>query len=970
MSLDLDEMEKRIQENKYSPANSYWDVLTLLEQANSDLVPLNNSTPWTTLLGHGIVQAVINNNEIDKLHRNLSPEYAENYEELARFLPYQTLALIYAKPLTTTAKLYLRLRDIRDYGVVVSAREKKVLIPRDSIYSHSDGTKFGSLFDIEITLTDGSVVDAVYVDNTNPIKSLVSPVIKVAHLQRRLDDNTLDDEIVELTINLDQYSKSVTTYPITAATGFSKTLTVSNQFYHARVYTRQSGSWVECTTAFSDFIYDPRATIPTAVLKLTDTLVNISIPQIFITNGLVGSEVKVELYTTKGYQTLDYSLTNDSTFSIDFTNRNLDTLTYSNPLKQFSDVFLLMNDKFIGGEDIPSFDVLREQVVKENLTSDPITELQLTATLNRLGYSFIHASNYLTENTYLASKALPLYTTDTANVLHPGGNLPILLENLSESYGVLDNGNNYTITPDAVIKYINGQSVLLNSNEVTTLLNNTTLNLVSELNTVRYLNPVFHYVVESLVTENAIEVYHLRSPSIVTRDFIGINPNGEGTIGVSGVAIAYNKTGYTLEVTTASTSYYQGLDDTAFIAQLVVSSTTGQKLSMNHTGVERTEDGDYVFTFNLSTNFDIRRELGIDVTSLTTEYNEPGFINLTQLFELSFNLVSDLPETLDTQWQTRVESSKLPSLFQVVTLESVTVSFGERIDAIHCPVRTLAGSVEYVTHTEDVLAYHEKDVPQRDSNNRLIFTDNPDYTDSEPVSETNRPFIYQYEHRAGDPVIVNGVHQVLYPAGSVVLDEFGQAVELNRGVFSIETALICADMRFILAEVSDTLVADQLLGDVQSDIDPLRDKMIQLSELFYDVSRTVGKTTVRISAEKTAYIDREVSLVFDVVVDTLTYRDADTRDLIVTKIKETASNLINGATSFSSNSLITAIDAALGTSVIGFRLERLASLDDVTSFTVTTEGDVLGIAPKLEIDNTGKLAITDDITINITLESS
>jgi len=967
--MDLSKLEERIRNNLYSAGNCYWDTLNYLEEVDGQLVPTNNSTPFSTLWENSVVQGVVNNNEIDKLHRFDSPEYAENFDELARHLPYQTLASIFATPCTIQMQMYLRLKDIQELGVSVSNRVKRVIIPRDTVITHRSGTTYGLLFDIEISVTDGVLVDAVYLDNNNPMKNLLSPVIRVSRLRERLTDYQLNEEIVELTIDVDQFKREVETSPVTVATGFSKTFPLTDQFYHARVFTRVQGVWIEFTTAFSDFIYDPRSTIPTAVVKHLGNMVSVTIPQIFLTNGNVGSEVKIEFYTTKGYQTVDYTQSTEGTWKVKFINQDASIQQYTVPLENFKDVFVITNGTFSGGSDMPDFETQRAQVVAGDIDNDPITELELQSRLRRAGFSYIHAANYLTENTYLAGKTLPLYQANSVEVMYPGGNIPVLLDTLRDIYGVIVNGDNTTITPNAIVRYENGQTNLLSDSDMAQLNNLPTNELLTELNEYRYLNPAFHYVVERLQTSNRLYVYHMRTPKVINRDFVGSNQDAEGAISISSIEVRYNEGAYKLTVRTLATSTYRELANTAFIAQLGVLSSTNQKLAMNHTTVERDDDGNYTFIFDISTLFDIRYGSGLKLSSLSTEYNEAGFIDLESRFEFSFNLVDELPVQLDTQWYLSVDKSKLPEYFQVVTLEAATVQLGYRVDALYCPVRTLPGQQGFKTYPADVMAYYQQDIYARDSAGNLIFTDNPDYDVNEPISETNPAFHYHKLHTKGDPIIVDGSHQVLHAAGTVMVDDSGIPIPDERNQPVIETSLICSDYRFSVAEIEATEAADNILATIESDINPLRVNMLQRSELFYSVSTTVGNITVRLDSETNAYIKREISLRFDVTVDPITYGEANTRALIESKIRKVCGQVINGATSFSANELVSKIDDEIADSVIGFRIVKVGDLDTPASFSVVNDGDVIGLAPKLEVDGSGQITITDDIDVNIVLES-
>lgn len=956
----ISEIEQALITNKYSPGNAYWEMLSLM--ADDNIVPSESTTPFSTLMAHIIVAATVNNQEVDYLGRMDSAEYAETYEELARFLPYTRLSTIYAKPMSAPFILSLRKSDLLNYGVTESVGVKRVIIPRNTTFTYQDGTVFGLMFDVDLRITDETVIDAVLLDNNNPLVPLVSPVLKVSEIPVRDENNTVVDQYISLALTAYQISREQSITNITKATGFTKTFTITDQYYHARVYTQRDGGWLELDTAFSDFIYNPQASTPVAVTKLDGSKLTITIPQVFFTRNLVGSSVKVELYTTKGNLSVDYTMATEDNWTVDFLNRVDSLSAYTTPLKSFKEVIAGSTTRKTGGSDIPDFSTLQQEVINGVVDNDPVTEAELVSQLSIAGYNTVHLSNYLTENVYLATRALDSYQTDTIPVSYPGGNVPLLFRPTTDYYGVNQNGSNYTFTTDALLRYNNGQTEVVTQSDGEALLGSTQQTLLSTFNDDRYLSPLFHYVME-LGTVNEVYAYHLKAPVVLTRDFVGINANAEGTIGSKTATVVLDGSDYVVTVTTAATSTYRGYGDTDFIAQLVVTNDQNQKLAVNSTGVTRNSDGDYIFEFRLPTTFDIRNGLGIKLDTLRTEYGDTGFVNLDTTFDFAIVLTNNLPIGQDTQWQTRVLSALLPTNYQVVSMETMEISFGTAVDGLYRPVRTLAGETIFATYQEDVLAVYEEDVLEQDSNGFVKFYDNPDYDPDQPVTETNYPVLPNLLHRAGDPIMVNGQQEVKFAKGTIIRDpNTGAGIVAGRRAVSVETSMVCGDYRFRLAGVDVDAGAGAVVDRIVNDINAIT--LSKFTKLYYDVSRTVGTTGVTYGTSQTKALNKELTFTYDVMVDELTYKDAKLRQLIASKIRTVTANLVNGAVNFAVNKLIGEVNTAIGDSVAGFTISEIGGYTDVVNFTVPASSDTIGIAPMLAIDNSGQFAIEDGITIN------
>ena len=55
---------------------------------------------------------------------------------------------------------------------------------------------------------------------------------------------------------------------------------------------------MECVTTHTDQIFDAAA--PTVVLTILKGFVRVTVPQIYVSNGLIEGELRIDVYTTEG----------------------------------------------------------------------------------------------------------------------------------------------------------------------------------------------------------------------------------------------------------------------------------------------------------------------------------------------------------------------------------------------------------------------------------------------------------------------------------------------------------------------------------------------------------------------------------------------------------------------------------------------------------------------------------------------
>ncbi len=351
-------------------------------------------------------------NAINNTHEKLYPVRAQKMSDLFRHMSEYDLVNMFASPAEAKIMLQLDKTYLWNNAQIVSSENgvtiKQVTIPDDSIFMIGS-YQFGIYRPINITMQslntsvdytepEGScVLVAKYADVDNPLNELQYNSLVTKEVT---SSNTT---YVGIDIPIYQFVKTTYIESLNALSGFTRTYTYSSMFYALRVYTQEYDRaantiiWKERNISFSEDVYPTDEVTLICNLDTDLKQLKISIPQVFFTTGMIGGELKLEIYTTEGKLDVDISAESNNSLTLEITHAD----TYSAIFNQMPYLNgTIVSSKIYGGSNIPTFEECKDDVVYHPKAGVKITESDITSYFNKLGYQFERFTDGITDRIY------------------------------------------------------------------------------------------------------------------------------------------------------------------------------------------------------------------------------------------------------------------------------------------------------------------------------------------------------------------------------------------------------------------------------------------------------------------------------------------------------------------------------------------------------------------------------------------
>ena len=963
----MSDFKSRMSDVRFNPGlmqNVMLDELERQVTGRGDYDVPDAGHPFVFLMEASVLNAAMNHEEGEALLRRLYPSMAINQEELYLHMADHDYLNRFSIPAWTTFDVYLSLEEVK--AKAVSTGEggvKKLVIPRLTRFRVAD-TSFTMQYPIELRIMSHGGLQVVF-DGSDP-----SPVYS-------LESNMVDWDIVRLNreellvihapagqFNITTFSEAVNT-----AAAFNSDFGFNDQFYYARVYLSQSnGQWREIKTTHTDQVFDP--TELTAVLRVDTQSLNVSIPMVYASQGMLDGEIRIDIYTTKGAIDMDLGGYQPDQFTMDLIDTD-DDKRYVAPLTTFTKIHALSPYRVTGGAPGVDFETLRRQVINNTLGASqlPITHAQIGNALETRGYQVVTNIDNITNRQFLASRRFPTPTdqsiSGSVGVLM--GTLQARLEDIVLSEHVHDNGERVTLKPSLLYQYQEGRVEIVHDGIIRELRNLGPDALARRVNGQRYMYTPLHYVLD--VTEDRFDVraYYMDQPSILRKTFVGENDSAQIQVTVDSYQIERIDSGYRLTVVLASGDRFKELEPSQFILQLGYQPLGETSYaSLNGTLIGE-QGGERVYQFDIHTDMDIDDQDGLFTTNLSMfgETQRNFSLGLTHDLDLSFIGVNqDMRDYQRGDLDLLVQTHLLPNEFMVIGRERLQVQFGQALSSLWRRNRSIISPYTYKRYTESVPYVFEQTVLKRDENNQLIISQDADGN-----------IEYTVEHQKGDPWLDdNGEPVYRHLKGDVILGDDGKPELIGPRRIAREFTLMLLDGCFYFVtqpEMIDyrdsipPLVADWLATDIRY----LQQQLLEQSELYFYPTATLGDTSVTVKEGQGTTMALDQSFYVNYYLTDSAYSNPAIREALSASTRTIVNELL-GRRTVSLSDIIARLKANAGEDVINIEAGGLGGRDNVSVISVEDDAVRLTLRKRLVVLSNQFVTVQDDIDISFLRHSN
>lgn len=955
----IEELKNGIDTVRYNPAAIQRRALEMLDSvSNGDVTVVDPSNPFTFLLECGSVLASATMDENANNLRKQYPSMAQTEDELYLHMSDEDFIGRFSSPSLTTFTLLFNKAELIQKAVATgdATGTRKLVIPRNTEFMVSDYT-FTMEYPIEMRVMAHGGLQIVYnADQPSPLQTLTSNIVDWETVKMRGED------YIRLRVPVNQFKVKSYIAHLTQSTNYSKKFDLVDDFYYCRAYRNTDTGWEEIRTTHTEQVYDPNN--PTVVLKVLENKLQVTVPLVYISNKTLDTEVRFDIYTTKGKLDLTLDSYAINAFAVNWRDIGQGIGTYTAPLQTFSAMAVYSDTTVSGGSDGLTFDQLRERVLTNALGNAqlPITNVQLSARLANAGYEAIKDVDNVTNRIFLACRRLPAPSSG-ATVSGASAMVATLqgtFKYLKDFTGVIDNGDLLTLTSDIFYYRENGVTQILSNQKRQSIEALTGQDLINAVNDNELLTCPFHYVLDATGSYFTSRSYYMDAPAIQSRQFIEANGGLSLSIGTGSVSVYKKDWGYSLQIVTQSDATVQALDDGQVGVQLSY-RPTGETRDVFLTGtfVQR-QQSEWVFKFDIKSQFAINSKHQIDLTNFILYPNKAeGFVaELVEEFNLVYYILDDSLTQQSQPLSYKGEGQVLGSNAVGATHEKVKVKFGQRLNGFWENSRSVISSAAYRKYAEDVPALYEDNVYERD----------PDTGTIKVSLDANNNLQYTVLHKKGDPVLdSNGDPVIKHHAGDTMLDADNKPIIESTRAILREFDLFVYDAKYrFTTNVTDQNYLQELpqtlVGWLNNDLSQFDQWALEQTKIYLYPLRTMGTAEAVVGEGVVEQVELEQSMTVTFYLSRNKYDDEYVRQTLTDLAVSTIAAAFTKAR-VTINNIESKLTEQAGDDAIAIDVAGLGGDTNIQALTLSNNSERLAIAKKFERDMDGSLRVVDGIDV-------
>lgn len=932
-------------------------------------------------IGSGILNSV--GAEARMLYRNTINDYHSLYRHMAD----KDYEARFARPAQNVAfNLALDYDTLLAKAVIIpgGGGRRKLTLPANTTITINN-IPFTIEFQTDIyVLPHGALTVLHNGEEVNTLKTLSSNKVGWTIIQGELEANSnRSGKLVLLSLLLDQYGINRKIVSLSSLTSFKQTFNYEDKYFHCRAYMRDiNGKWHEIKTTHQDTVYDPNT--PTVCIRVLNDSIVVTIPQIYFNTNRIGTDIRLDIYTTKGPIDIDLSKFDIGQYNIEW--KEIDKTEesiYIAPFKSFQQLAITSIARAKGGSNGATFAELRERVIgRSRANEEPIHEKNLPIKTALLDYDIVLRRDNISERTFVATRSLSAPATKDTVTGMDTSMMPFYtrLTDLLGNRNASKHGDLITLRPNMLFRYNNGMIDVLPDQELNNLLNpaiNPPEKLIASINNDRLMFTPFHYVVDVSTNLPRCRAYVMNRPKIAITNFVQDNDSAGITLSAlqKQIWMKQDGSGYILAVQIDPSTFPQEVRADQIGLQLSHRIAGGNRRIYYHGHLTRVNnqdliidpvdpvtrrpiDNQWVYYFFINTPMDV------DQTNYMTAENYGGALGILDELDLIYYTVNyrDM-DFLSTGMDTLLQPREIPgylssNLYSALTHERLTVEFGQHLEHLWSRVRTVKDSEDFETYANDVPLLYETDV----------FELNEAGVPKLRYNATTGKYERNRLHYAGD-VVRDPSGEIIYKhhRDDYVLDGDGKRIAKGGAlspIREIDLFLLNGVYYFANDVATETYrqeCVDLLASWITGEIPDLAEKFYAKSQLYYYPKRNLGHVKVVVGNQVTTSIVAEQDLVVTLYVPKDVFANAELRNYLEQQVPVVIDQVFQNVT-ISKSDCTDALKEALKDHVMSVDLSGLFE-DQYSIVSVVDESVRPTIRKKLQLTRNQTVMVGNGIDV-------
>lgn len=920
-------------------------------------------SPFVALMSLSAANTALAVNESALNLRSLYPSLATTREDLYRHMSDRDYVNQFSSPAEAVFTIGMQISEIQNKMVPDPAfpGNFKATIARDTTVT-VEGVVYTLQYPIDITLypnksvtiSQDSAIDSPFMTlSTN----LLDPTVVVG-------DNGVRWLLFQARFL--QYKTDSTEFTLSRAQYFKERIDITDKFFAVRAYYRNEATnttWVEMSTTHTEQVFDSAR--PTVLVKVYDTYIEVTIPAVYQNMNLISSQVRFDVFTTKGKITVNMADANPNAFIME-----IKAIDEARDLGVFTEALAGMSinahskEVVSGGTDGLTLEALRTRVINNALGSFqiPITNVQIGAELENSGFDLIREIDATTNRVFLATRKLPAPTN--TKLLTPANigmaDFITVMDEIKHLNGVIDNGNRLTIRSGTLFRLDNGVITIVSDQELLELSGMNQMQFTARVNEMDYAAIPFYYVLDSSEVEFDMRPYNLDSPVAKNLSYESTNVTLQMMVYSGSYTFEKVYNGYKLRLTTKSGTLYKGIPDAKVFCQIGYYPVNEHNMAyLNGTLVGTTEAGERIFEFlfESSHNIDSDNNLEITNTKMFTDEIVRNWTPLNNEFHI-FHMTDDLTSVYAPYADDQLAAKFiLPPGAAVGSYEKLQVTFGTHLKNLWAATRSLATGLDYERYDADVVAVYDKDFYET-------------YEDGSTIRVVPEVGIVRNKIASAGDVVRDVEGNIVYKfrKGDVKLDAAGQPIVISDLKSAKELSIFFVDARQYFAndpvyKAYSTELVKLIETWVLSDLAEFQKVLLDQTRIFFHPKVSLGHVLVTVENERQTFVASQQSFEVDLYVSPGIHGDA----VIKKTMSDEVVSILNTAleqTTISMTDTVNTIKSTLGDMVKAVEVRGFGGAANYRYAVVGPDTDRLCLRKKLVTQADGSYVVQEDVTVN------